>query len=412
MARAQIGRSTAIARDERRTARGAVGLAVSHVIEALEPRVLLSGDWWGLNWQFDWANVDPELIQLTIDAEREDPRYAMLLNAGLQADGIPLPPGLDQIPGGDTPLLPASAAPPPAPPMPTWRGPTRTGQPCRTSLTQPSVLITQSSSPTILIQHSALSTQHSSRARILPSPRRCRPHTSTTSAAWAGCRRRWSSTSTSRSPRRSTDGANFTSIGSIDASSTTYADADVQLLDGATYYYRVLAENVAAESAPSNVVSASIPLAAPTNLVASASGSAVQLMWSSTSTGATGFEVERSTDGHNFASIGGPLGLNTTYTDLATAVGTHYYYRVRATSGSQVSNPSNVADATTAPTMSLSVPADQPLPLAEGEPVVIDIATTYNGADPGTSVSIDWGDGQTSSGPDNGSASHVYAVHH
>lgn len=63
--------------------------------------------------------------------------------------------------------------------------------------------------------------------------------------------------------------------------------------------------------------------------------------------GATGYEVERGTDGVTFVSVGSPAG--TSFSDTTGSPGVHYYYRVRATAGSEVSDYSLAKNAWTLP---------------------------------------------------------------
>jgi len=96
--------------------------------------------------------------------------------------------------------------------------------------------------------------------------------------------------------------------------------------------------------------------AAPSSLKASQDfGSAVNLTWTNNANNELNFQVERSTDGTNFAKIatvpGVGQGATAAYADTATTVGQTYYYRVRAFNnfnGGTVSDPSNVASITVA----------------------------------------------------------------
>jgi hypothetical protein len=80
--------------------------------------------------------------------------------------------------------------------------------------------------------------------------------------------------------------------------------------------------------------------AAPTNLTATAtSSSQINLAWTDNSTNETGFLVERSPDGVNFTQIGTAAVNATTYQDAGLTASTTYYYRVRASGGSQSCTP-------------------------------------------------------------------------
>ncbi|MDR4948298.1 fibronectin type III domain-containing protein [Neobacillus cucumis] len=152
----------------------------------------------------------------------------------------------------------------------------------------------------------------------------------------------------------------FTKIGSVLANNTQYTDTTVDL--NTTYSYRVDAFNAATAAdkldpnsyltggTPSNTVNApGIPLA-PSNLKATPSGVNVNLTWTNNATNATGFVVERSTDGKNFSYVGSST--QSKFTDTGLIVGTTYTYRVKAINGtlsSQYSNTSSVTIAAVAP---------------------------------------------------------------
>jgi hypothetical protein len=86
--------------------------------------------------------------------------------------------------------------------------------------------------------------------------------------------------------------------------------------------------------------------AAPINLAAKAASSTqIGLTWTG-STGATGYLIERSTNGSTgWTQIASTSG--TSYQDTGLSAGTTYYYRVRATGGNLDSAYSNVAGVTT-----------------------------------------------------------------
>lgn len=67
---------------------------------------------------------------------------------------------------------------------------------------------------------------------------------------------------------------------------------------------------------------------------------AATLTWADNSNNETGFEVERSTDGVNFAPLATTARNATTYVDESGGV---YYYRVRAVNSSGASAYSNIA---------------------------------------------------------------------
>jgi hypothetical protein len=96
------------------------------------------------------------------------------------------------------------------------------------------------------------------------------------------------------------------------------------------------------------IAAATTSVAAPTSLTAvAASTSQVNLQWTNNAANATGFTVQRSTDGVNWSTIAN-LGAGTTsYADVGLAAGTTYQYRVSALAGTISSTYSNTATATT-----------------------------------------------------------------
>ncbi|HKW64177.1 MAG TPA: glycoside hydrolase family 44 protein [Candidatus Acidoferrum sp.] len=126
--------------------------------------------------------------------------------------------------------------------------------------------------------------------------------------------------------KRATTSGNETQIASVAA--TTYADTTVA--NGTKYYYVVSAYNSYGTSGNSNEVNAtpSAPApAAPTGLSATASNAQVALAWNA-STGATSYNVKRSTtSGGETLLTNVPAG---SFTDSGLTNGTVYYYVVSA----------------------------------------------------------------------------------
>ncbi|HET7091837.1 MAG TPA: hypothetical protein VFI22_00115, partial [Thermomicrobiales bacterium] len=142
---------------------------------------------------------------------------------------------------------------------------------------------------------------------------------------------------------RSTDGTNFTQIGSVTANVTAYHDLTVS--GSGLYSYRVRATNGGGDSLPSNISAAAPiqPPAAPANLSAtSISGTEIDLSWGDVA-GESGFKIERSTDGTNFTPLASVAAGVLTYKDTTVSGSTLFYYRVRATNSGGDSQPSNVA---------------------------------------------------------------------
>ncbi|HEX9712732.1 MAG TPA: fibronectin type III domain-containing protein [Actinomycetota bacterium] len=151
--------------------------------------------------------------------------------------------------------------------------------------------------------------------------------------------------------------AGWVTIGNAPADSTAFSDMNTVALT--TYSYRVFASNASGLSAPSNVATVTTlkaPLARPTGLGAIAIGShEIELTWIDNATNETGFRIEyRNIDGvfETLAHRGQRSGTGTTtYIDAdSLPANTQRCYRVRAVLGTvEVSDPSNVACATTLP---------------------------------------------------------------
>src|SRR5258706_6481517 len=84
---------------------------------------------------------------------------------------------------------------------------------------------------------------------------------------------------------RGTDGINFSQIATVSANVTGYTDPNVI----GNYYYQVRAYKGSNNSAYSNVANITVPLNAPSNLTAIATGSAALLSWTDHSTNESGF---------------------------------------------------------------------------------------------------------------------------
>lgn len=79
----------------------------------------------------------------------------------------------------------------------------------------------------------------------------------------------------------------------------------------------------------------------PQNLTAEQADGNILLTWSG-SLGATGYEIQRSTDGVNFVNLAA-VGLVSQYIDSLPGTGIMYYYQVAATNGSGTSTYSSIA---------------------------------------------------------------------
>jgi hypothetical protein len=89
------------------------------------------------------------------------------------------------------------------------------------------------------------------------------------------------------------------------------------------------------------------PLVAPTNLIATPGVKQINLTWSYTTTGISGFKVERSTNGKSYSQIATVGAGTTSYLNSNLRSGRKYYYRVRAYNGANHSPYSNIASGTT-----------------------------------------------------------------
>ncbi|MBI4403058.1 MAG: fibronectin type III domain-containing protein [Deltaproteobacteria bacterium] len=170
---------------------------------------------------------------------------------------------------------------------------------------------------------------------------------------------RWQDNSTNESgfkiERSSGDGASFEEIAQVEANVSTYEDSGRE--PGHSFTYHLTAWNDNGDSAAVSVSATTFSLSLPerpTDLTASASGSAITLSWQQdTVTNVVNFKVERKID--NDFSLAGTVDAPTlTYEDSSVAAQTQYTYRVQAcnTSGcSPYSDPveARVSDALLAP---------------------------------------------------------------
>jgi fibronectin type 3 domain-containing protein len=195
--------------------------------------------------------------------------------------------------------------------------------------------------------------------------------------------------------RSTTSGGPYTTVASPTATNYT----DTGLTNGTTYYYVVSAVNSAGESANSGQVSATpnAPPTAPTGLAATAGNAQVSLSWNA-STGATSYNVKRSTtSGGPYTTVASPTATN--YTDTGLTNGTTYYYVVSAVnSAGESANSTEVSATPTAPATSVQVTIDA---LSNRHPISPYVyggaypASAANITDSGTTV-VRWGGNATS----------------
>ena len=131
---------------------------------------------------------------------------------------------------------------------------------------------------------------------------------------------------TSYTVLRSPDGSNYTAIGTTAADYVTYTDFTVS--PNTKYYYEVIANNPLGNSS-AGTASATSYLPTPAGLTLTQGAGPLVLQWTAV-TGATGYQIQRSTDNTNFSPIATTTAAN--YTDTSVVPSTPYYYRVYAVS--------------------------------------------------------------------------------
>jgi hypothetical protein len=136
---------------------------------------------------------------------------------------------------------------------------------------------------------------------------------------------------------------------------TTYTDSTVA--NGTTYYYKVAAVNSAGTSPLSSEVSAtpqpSIP-AAPTGVSATGGNAQVSVAWSA-STGATSYNLYRSTTSGGEGTTAYKTNVTSPTVDTAVTNGTPYFYKVAAVNSAGTSPLSTEATATPTASTALSI---------------------------------------------------------
>jgi uncharacterized protein (TIGR03437 family) len=142
----------------------------------------------------------------------------------------------------------------------------------------------------------------------------------------------------------------FTEIGTVQSVTNTFTDGNVTA--GATYQYRVRAEDDYGFSPYSAVVTATISVAQlspPSNLQALAvSQTQINLTWSGANTNATRFHIERKTGATGtYTEITAVPSTAMGYQDTTVQANTGYTYRVRSEGASGFSAYSNESSATT-----------------------------------------------------------------
>jgi hypothetical protein len=128
---------------------------------------------------------------------------------------------------------------------------------------------------------------------------------------------------------RAADGENYIVLGETHGGETAFAD--ITVVPGKRYTYRVRTKYGNWVSAPSNEVA--LPtLQSPSGLTGApaADGRAVFLAWADNSAHETKYEIERALDGGAFAWLGETRVDGAAFADITVTPGTCYQYRVRA----------------------------------------------------------------------------------
>lgn len=155
----------------------------------------------------------------------------------------------------------------------------------------------------------------------------------------------WSSVSnsTSYSVFRGTSSGSEASY-ATGITTTSYTDSGVGA--GSTYYYKVEAVSSTSTSALSSEVNETTKAATPTGLAATPGNASVTLTWNA-STGATSYNMYRSTSsGGTYSKINGSAITSTTYTDTTAVNGTTYWYKVTSVDAGGESSESGSVSAT------------------------------------------------------------------
>ncbi len=133
---------------------------------------------------------------------------------------------------------------------------------------------------------------------------------------------------------RSTDGTNFSQIGTTGANVTSYSDTTVA--ESTTYWYQVRASNSGGDSAYTNTANATtpacpaLPPAAPSGLTGKGGKNKVKLAWTDNANDEDGFRIYRGTTTSNMVQVA-VVGANVTkYEDTGLARKTYYYHKVCA----------------------------------------------------------------------------------
>jgi hypothetical protein len=158
----------------------------------------------------------------------------------------------------------------------------------------------------------------------------------------------------------------WTTIATVEAVVTTYTDVGLEA--DTTYWYRIAALTEEGVSPPSDVISATTPIAPPaaTNLTAVGTETTVDLAWVDVAE-ETAYRVERSDQGTSRWITIGTTGQDVTaHTDAGLTPGVTYRYRIVATNAGGDSAPSNIVSVKI-DTVKVTAPPEEPPAPSEGD---------------------------------------------
>ena len=150
---------------------------------------------------------------------------------------------------------------------------------------------------------------------------------------------------------RSSDNVTFTQIATVGTNVPSYTATSLSV--GTPYWFRITPMSPFGDSVPTTITGSTRLPAVGGLVFTSKTSSALALQWTAIA-GATGYRIERSTDGTTFASIGNAATGAVTYSDTTVVPLGEYYYRVIATNATtEGTNPLAIF---------AGVPAATPLP--------------------------------------------------
>jgi hypothetical protein len=151
---------------------------------------------------------------------------------------------------------------------------------------------------------------------------------------------------------RSTDNVTFTQIATVAANVPSYTASG--LTGGTQYWFRISPMSGSGDGNPVVITGSTGGFQAVTSFAfTSKASTAIGLEWTAVTT-ATGYRIERSTNGTSFTTLTTVAAGTTAYSDASVAVLGKYYYRVVALNGTTAANPS--------PTIFTAAPAAVALP--------------------------------------------------